>query len=545
MYSVDPSFLVFAIILAISLIIPEMLKEAKMIVVPFYIIAGVVLHLFWEGFADPGTDFKPHEALVFIGEIGVLFLVFIAGLEIHEHDTMKWKTPVYLSVVSAGVCFFFGYMLGQYLNESQGASFLLGTILMSSSVSEIIPIVTASVHLRQKFADFLFPAVIIMDAASLFLLTVLLRWDLAPLDFAFFLAGTIALTLLIVFILPRFSRWFFARKTIKPRETDLKFIITVLIISVFIGEVLSIHGIFIAFVVGAMLGHRIPNEKTYHKLHGFGHGFFIPIFFVVLGMKLDIFILGTPSGVFLLFAIVAALVVSKIVGALLFGYFNKLKPKEGVLLGTTLWPQLSATLAAASVGFKEEIFDDELLTAIVLMSIIMGLITPLFVRYLTHPEEKHHDLRNHILIVGYGRTSARLAYLLDMDEKDFIVIDRKLSRVNFLKRQGIDAILGDGDDYNVLKKANVEYARIAVITIPDDHEVYLCAKHIKETNPDCHIVARVHDWDTFEKLKNENLIDYAVWPEKLSSEVIIKHIIDSDLWEHDEDEKRDRVRPVM
>jgi len=456
-------------------------------------------------------------------------------MEIQEYGKINWKRPIKMSIISAGTCFLFGFMLGHLWGFSPKTALLLGTVLMSSSVGEIVPIVTSSAHLREKLSGFLFPAIIIMDASSLFLLTILIQWDSNVFEFALFLIAAFLLTFLIVHLLPKLARRFFSRATSKPRETDVKFIITVLLVSVALGEIIGLHGILIAFLVGAMLGQHIPNEKTKQKLHGFGHGFFIPIFFIVLGMNLDIsFLYEGTGGVLLITAIIGTLIVSKILGAMVYSRSEKLPPREGLVLGVTIWPQLSATLAAAAVGFEKGIFNRELLTAIVFMSITTALATPFVVQTLLRSEAKVHGIRDHILIVGYGRTSARLAYLLDMESRDFIVIDRKLSRVNLLKKQGITAILGEGDDQGVLRKANVGQARVAVITIPDDHEVYLCARFIKETNPNCHVIARVHHWDTFEKMKGEELIDYAVWPEKLSSEIIIKHMINSHIWYRDE-----------
>jgi len=524
MYEVDP-IVIFAIILTISLIIPELLKEMQIITVPFYIIGGIVLgpHI---------LGFEAHAALEFIGDIGILFLVFIAGLDIGEFGATEWKTPIELSIISAGTCFLAGFVVGQMWGYALKTSLLLGTILMSSSVGEIVPIVTSSAHLREKFSEYLLPAIIIMDATSLFFLALLIQGDSSSLNFMIFLVETLLLVLLIVLFLPRLSRWFFGRKIVKPRETDLKFIIAILVISVALGELINLHGILIAFLVGAVLGRHIPNEKTRNKLHGFGYGFFIPIFFVVLGMNLDISVLyKNVSGVLLIFVIILTLVTSKVLGAMLFSYLKGMKKKEGFVLGVTLWPQLSATLAATAVGFEYGIFDDAILTAIVFMAIITALGAPFCVHALIRSEGTKHEMKEHVVIIGYGRTSARLAYLLDMDEKDFVVIDQKLSRVRLLKNQGIEAILGKGEDLNILEKANIKDARVAIITIPDDHEVYLCAKHIKESNPNCHIIARVHSWETYERLKTEGLIDFAVWPEKLSSEIIIKYIIDSDLWD--------------
>jgi len=527
----DVPIIIFAIVLIISLVIPELLKEIRMIVVPFYIIGGMVL-------GPHGLGFKTNDALIFVGDIGILFLVFIAGLEIREYGKIDWKKPVHLSVISAGTCFLFGFLLGNLLGYGLIACVLVGTILMSSSVGEIIPIVTSSAHMRERFSNFLIPAIIIMDASSLFILSIVPHWDSSPQEFALFLMGAIALILWIILFLPRISKWFFSRKISKPRESDLKFILVMLISSVAIGEIINLHGIVIAFLVGAVLGHHIPNEKTHEKLLGFGYGLFIPVFFIVLGMTLDIsFLFSGAAGIGIIFALVGTLIVSKIAGALMFSSMKGIPRRDGMALGVTLWPQLSATLAAAAVGFEYELIDNELLTAIVFMSIITTISTPFVVHKLTKSEGTKYRMEHHILVAGYGRTSAKLAYMLKKDNQDFIVIEKKLSRVRLLRNQNITAILGNAVDLPVLKKANIEQIRIAVITIPDDHEVHLCAKHIKETNSSCHIIARVHDWEAYEKLKNKGLVDFAVWPEKASSEVIIKHIIDSELWHFEEGER--------
>jgi len=220
----DVPIIVFAVILTISLIIPELLKDLKMIIVPFYIIAGILI-------GPHGYGLETNDALIFIGDIGILFLVFIAGLEIREYGMTDWKKPIHLSIISATTCFLFGAAIAYLWGYDIPASLLLGTILMSSSVGEIIPIVTSSTHLREKFSEFLIPAIIIMDASSLFMLSILLQWESSPFDFILFLGSSLFLILLIVKVMPKLSKRFFARKSEKPRETDLKFILLMLIVS--------------------------------------------------------------------------------------------------------------------------------------------------------------------------------------------------------------------------------------------------------------------------------------------------------------------------
>ena len=128
----------FALIVLLGLAIPELIYRWKITPVPLLIIAGIVIGPY--GF----NIIESHPGIEFLGELGILFLVFIAGLEVHKSKTKSYKQPILLAIISGTICFAGGFMVGRFWHFSIQTSLLLGSIMVSSSVGEIISIVNTT-----------------------------------------------------------------------------------------------------------------------------------------------------------------------------------------------------------------------------------------------------------------------------------------------------------------------------------------------------------------------------------------------------------------
>ena len=515
MVEIDP-IVAFVVILVVAFTIPEAIRRLKITYVPFYIISGIIL-------GPVVLNFQSLDAFDFIADIGLFMLVFIAGLEIHETGLKNINKSVKYSVFSSTICFAGGFILGEVLGYPLPASLLIGTIMMSSSVGEIIPMVQSSTFLREEFGHFIFPAIIIMDATSLFALAFIIQIGEGWQSYALFLSGSLMIVLLILYGIPRLAKKFFSLLRRKPEETDLRFVLTVLLAMVAIGELIHLHGIVISFLVGIVMGEYV-DEKTFSKLYGFGHGFFIPIFFIVLGMNLDIGILTSSKSLLITLSVIGTLIICKILGGVAFAKTESISTRNGIILGITFWPQLSATIAVATVGLEFAIFDQQILVAIVVMSIFTAIVTPFVLRFVIRDEEKKHALNNHTVVIGFGRNSSLITHLLMIQEKDLIVVDNNMTGIGELKESGIEVVYGDGADRAVLLKAGIEEAETVIVTIPDEHEEYLCLRRIKDINPDCYTIAVVHTIEQSGRLRDERLSNYVIWPEELSSVEIVDHL---------------------
>lgn len=514
-FSLNPQediFIIFSIILLIAFVIPEFFSRLKVAYIPFYIFAGMLIGPYGI------LKIEVTESLQFVGDLGLLLLVFLAGLEIHAMVGRTIRSSIQMSIIFGAVCFAGGYLLGFLFGFPPITNLLLGAVLMSSSIAEIVSIVNSTPALKKGHGHVIMPAVVILDTSSLVLLGILLKYKTSPGEFYIFFVEIALFLLLVFYLIPHMVKRYFQRKTRKPRESDMKFVFLTLIAVVALSELIGLHGIVAAFIVGVALGEFIPPGPLYEKLHGLGHGLLIPVFFIVLGMSLDTTILieGHASLIFLV-SLIVVLVCVKVASGVVYSALKRGRVRDGVVIGVTFWPQMSATLAAASIGYRYGIFDETVLLAIVFMSIFSIMTSPFAVRYLIRERTTPVLQQNHTVVVGYGRTSSKIVTILDFAGKEVAVVERDLNKVRKLEERGIRVLYGSGTDPDALRRAGVPGAKVALITIPDEHEVYLAARLIRELNPDCYIIAKIHTEKLLKRLKKEGLVDSIIWPEKMSS----------------------------
>jgi len=509
----------FSIILVIALMIPEFLKRFKITSVPFYIIAGILLGPF-------GIGLHLGEGLIFLGEVGLLFLIFIAGMEIYEMGDIHIGKIVLFTIISALVCFSGGFLLGLGMGYSIITALLIGTVLISSSIGEIIPMVNSTPSVKRRLSHIIFPAIVILDAASLILLGVIIKTEQPVIQVVIFILELILLVIVSFTLLPKLLSIFFTRTSRKPKEGDLKFIITILMFIVAAGYAIGVHGIVTAFIAGVIVGRHIPNQTIYDKVHAIGYGMLIPVFFIVLGMELDIGVLFEGKGN-LLFPVllVLTLLVTKLTGGLIFALIKRMPLRDGFILGMVLWPQLSATIAATAVGYETGIIKQEVLVSVVIMALFSALGTPFILRRFVRKDVERILARDHIIICGYGRTTSKLAHILEGMRFPLVVIDRNHTRLKDIEERGVPTIFGNAASRSVLKDAGIGKARMAILSIADEHDLFVTARNIRKLNPKCHIIAKVHTERSHDLLTGQGLIDDYVWPEKRSASEISQKVI--------------------
>lgn len=511
--------LTFSIILIIALLIPEFLKQFKITSVPFYIIAGIML-------GPLGIGLHLGDGLIFLGEVGLLFLIFIAGMEIYEMGEIHVGRIILFTIISAVFCFAGGFILGIGMGYSLLTALLLGTILISSSIGEIIPMVNSTPSVKRRLSYIIFPSVVILDAASLILLGVIIKTEEPIIQVVIFIVELALLVLISFTLLPKVLRFFFNRTSRKPKEGDLKFIITILMFIVAAGYAIGVHGIVTAFLAGVIVGRHIPNQTVFEKVNGIGYGMLIPVFFIVLGMELEIDVLfeGTSNLIFPVLLILT-LIVSKVLGGTIFALIKKMPIRDGFILGMVLWPQLSATIAATAVGYETEIIKQEVLVAVVIMALFSALGTPFILRRFVRKDVERILLENHIVICGYGRTTSKLTHILEGMKFPLVVIDKNHMRLRDIEERGVQTIFGNAASKSVLRDAGIRKARMAILSIADEHDLFITARNIRKINPGCHIIAKVHTARSHDLLRGKKLIDDYVWPEKRSASEMSKKVV--------------------
>jgi len=150
-------------------------------------------------------------------------------------------------------------------------------------------------------------------------------------------------------------------------------------------ELLGLHPIIAGFFAGLVLSESVKSVELKEKLRVLSYGLFIPIFFVVVGSKTDISVFFGSGGILLFTGLlIAGSILSKFIGGVIAGKINGFTAKEGALIGVATIPQLSTTLAVAFAGFSLGVIGQDLVTALIALTIITTLISPLLMKLINN-----------------------------------------------------------------------------------------------------------------------------------------------------------------
>lgn len=372
---------------------------------PFFLVLLVVVlfstafkkfHLPWVlALIVGGIAIGPHgleivelnPTIEFMGQIGLIFLMFMAGLEIKLSSFRKLGGGIVgLSIINGLVPFAAGFAIGYFFNFGLLPSLLLGIIFMSSSIAVIIPSLGAKGLLDTKLGRSIVSATIIEDTASLILLSILLQSispvTALPLPSFYFLLVIILIA--FRYGLPKIRNLIPRRRDEKDLfESEVRIILVMLVGTVVTFELLGLHPIIAGFFTGLVLSDSIKSEILIEKIHTISYGLFIPIFFIIVGIKTDISVfLQGSEGILLILIIVFASIISKFVSGWAGGKLIGFQKTDALMIGVATIPQLSTTLAVVFAGVELGLLRGELITAMVILSITTTMISPLALNYL-------------------------------------------------------------------------------------------------------------------------------------------------------------------
>ncbi len=367
----------FLVLISASLFLSELFRRFHLPYVVALIIAGIIIGPYGFGM------FEVNDTIDFLGSIGLVFLMFMAGMEIKLSSFRKiGGTAAKFALINGIIPFIAGFAVATFFGYNMLASFLLGVIFVSSSIAVVVPVMESTGLMNLKLGKTIVAGTIIEDVLSLVLLSVFLQMTNPtaemPLPMFYFFVFLLLAALRI--IMPKAREWFFKlnSRTEYHFEQELRFILAMLIGTVVLFDLLGMHSIIAGFFAGLVLSDSITNETLRRKLHAVSYGIFIPVFFIIIGTEMDISIFSRwGSALYLIFAVALVSILSKFLSGWFAGRACGFTEQESELAGVSTIPQLSTTLAVAFVGLEMGILDDNMVTAMIVLSIATTFLGPI------------------------------------------------------------------------------------------------------------------------------------------------------------------------
>ncbi|MCU0533842.1 MAG: cation:proton antiporter [Hydrococcus sp. Prado102] len=371
----------FTILVAVIFIVPPIFERLRLPGLVGLLVAGVIL-----GQNGLGLLNSDSETIELLSEIGKVYLMFVAGLEIDlEQFRQTRNKSIGFGILTFLVPLLAGIAVGRLFNFSWNASVLIGSLLASHTLLAY-PIVSRLGVVTNEAVTVTIGATIFTDTGALLVLAVCVgihQGEFTAVSLATLLGGLAIYSAVVLFGFDRAGKEYF-RRTGDEEGNQFLFILLALFIASVGAQVIGVEKIVGAFLAGLAVNDVLGNSRVKEKIEFVGSVLFIPCFFVDMGLLIDIpAFVKTLSSVWLTAAIVTALIGSKFIAA----FFAKLLYRYNKSELLTMWslslPQVAATLAAALVAYKtvnpagDRLISEAVLNSVIVLMLVTAILGPL------------------------------------------------------------------------------------------------------------------------------------------------------------------------
>ncbi len=340
----------FLLILIIILFAPIILNKIKIPHLLGLIIAGAVIGPY--GFNLLERD----ESIILSGTAGLLYIMFLAGLEI---DLLEFKKNSQKSIVfglyTFAIPMILGTLTGLYILKISMYSSVLLASMFASHTLIAYPLISKLGVAKNKAVTVTVGGTMITDTLALLVLAVIVGMTTGEVNGTFWLRLTISVIvfgIIVLLVFPIFGRWFFKRY--EDNVSQYIFVLVMVFLGAFLAELAGIEAMIGAFLSGLALNRLIPHTSALmNRIEFVGNAIFIPFFLIGVGMLVDYraFFKNLDSIIVAIVMIVVA-TSAKFIAAWLTQKTYRFSVDERRLIFGLSNAQAAATLAAVLVGYN-------------------------------------------------------------------------------------------------------------------------------------------------------------------------------------------------
>lgn len=365
--------LVLAIILIFTKIAGDLSVRLGQPSVLGKLIVGVILGPALLGWVQP-TDFIHH-----MSEIGVLLLMFIAGLETDLEQLKKnWKSAFAVAVGGVILPFIGGYGSAIAFGMTQAHALFFGLLFCATSVSISVQTLKDMNQLSSREGTTILGAAVVDDVLVVVLLAVMMSLLGAG-------AGDVSIGLLIgkkalFFLIIAFAGWWLVPRIMKwmaplrVTETVITAGLIVCFAFSYFAEWMGVAGIIGAFAAGIAISQTNFKHEVETKLEPIAYSIFVPVFFVSIGLNVTFD--GVGSQILLIVVISLIAIITKWIGGGAGARLTGFDRSSSMAIGAGMISRGEVALIIASTGLTSGLLDPEYFTSVVIMVIITTLVTP-------------------------------------------------------------------------------------------------------------------------------------------------------------------------
>ncbi|HBD95947.1 MAG: hypothetical protein A2015_09390 [Spirochaetes bacterium GWF1_31_7] len=316
-----------------------------------------------------------NSAIIHFGTVGLLYIMFISGLETDLSDFKKNKhRSIVFGLLTFAIPMFIGTLTTLFILRYNLKSSVLLASMYASHTLIAYPIISKMKLSKNQAVTITVGGTIITNILSLLILSVIATATRGTLDTVFWIMLGVKTTIFLLvsfFIIPGICRWFF-HKIENQGGSQFIFVLSVIFGVSFLAKITGIEPIIGAFIAGIILNEFIlPESPLLDKLTFTGNTIFIPYFLISVGMLIDVRVLVSDYRSWVIgITMVVVATLCKYIAALLTQKIFSYSREERFLMFGLSNAQAASTLAAVMVGYELGIFDIIILNGTIFMIMV-------------------------------------------------------------------------------------------------------------------------------------------------------------------------------
>ncbi len=495
---------------------------------------------------------KDSAAVQYLGEFGVVFLMFVIGLEFNLPKLKSMRKLVFglglaqvLLTIAGTVAghFFLGWLFSfgsRPWELSWQGSLVLGSAMAMSSTAIVMKLMADRLELESEHGRRVIGTLLFQDLAVVPLLVLIPALDSSGHDMVVSLGwaalkATVLLTLLLVGGQWVMRHWL---TIVARRKSEELFVLNLLLVTLGLAYLTEHAGLSLAlgaFLAGMLIAETEYKHQVETDIRPF-HDVLLGLFFITIGMKLDwrpvidqwwLVLLLTVAPVLAKFVLVAAL--ARVFGA-----------APGVALRTGLYLAQAGEFGFVllTLGAQQRLVDPQWMSPVLASMVLSMLATPVLILYsnrivmrlsasdwlmqsvaMTTIAKRAINTEAHVIIAGYGRSGQNLARILEGERIPYMALDLDPDRVRQAAAAGQSVVFGDAARLQSLMAAGLARASAVVVSYHDVTSAMKILRLVQAHAPKVPVIVRTIDDSDMERLRQAGATE--VVPETIEGSLML------------------------
>jgi monovalent cation:H+ antiporter-2, CPA2 family len=489
------------------------------------------------------------KAVSHLGEFGVVFLMFVIGLEFNlprlramrRHVFGLGLAQVVLTIaVGAAASMLLAWALPAYWGMRWQTAVALSSALAMSSTAIVVKLMAERLELETQHGQRVMGILLFQDLAVVPLLVLIPALGASDTDLMRALAlAALKATIIITFLLvggQKIMRWWLT--LVARRRSEELFILNILLVTLGLAWVTELAGLSLAlgaFIAGMLISETEFKQQVESEIRPF-HDVLLGLFFISIGMLLDWRIVAERWPIVLALATLPVLFKFALITALA----RWMGSSSGISLRTGLYLAQAGEFGFVLLTLAQghQLVPPALLNPILASMVLSMLATPLIIQWsnaivlrlssnewlqqslqMTQIARKSIKVNKHVLICGYGRCGQNLARLLEAENLSYLALDLDPDRVRQAAAAGDAVEYGDSTKLQALMAAGLVRASAVVVTYLDEGAAKKVLHHVRSHAPQVPVVVRTQDDHALEELQRQGATE--VVPEAIEGSLML------------------------